>query len=149
MATHEAVSLTEGLNDKKNHGLLQKQYRRLIDQDSEAGIQNVIVFSGNRKDMSDEEGLENCALGLDSLLVYARRRGTTLMMELLNSMVDHPDYQCGRSDWGVALVQKLGQDNFKLLYDIYHMQIVGALRTHHPPDGWSRRQGLGCTCYCG
>jgi len=124
MATHEAVSLTEGFNDKKNHGLLQKQYRRLIDQASEAGIQNVIVFSGNRKDMSDEEGLENCALGLDSLLVYAQRRGITLMMELLNSKVDHPDYQCDRSDWGVALVQKLGQDNFKLLYDIYHMQIM-------------------------
>jgi hydroxypyruvate isomerase len=99
-------------------------YRDLIPKAAEAGIPNVITFSGNREGLSDEEGLENCAQGLEPLLALAEEHGVTLIMELLNSKVDHPDYQCDHSDWGVALCEKLGSARFKLLYDIYHMQIM-------------------------
>jgi hydroxypyruvate isomerase len=87
--------------------------------------------------MDDQQGLENCAIGLQRLLPTAEKLGVTLIMELLNSRVDHPDYMCDRSDWGVALADRLGSPNFKLLYDIYHMQImegdiIATIRAKHP-----------------
>lgn len=124
VATHKAASLTRGFNDPRYHQALQHTYRRLIDQAAQAGIEQVIVFSGKRGDISDEEGLENCARGLEPLVRQAERRGIRIIMELLNSKVDHPDYQCDHTCWGVALVDKIGSDHFKLLYDIYHMQIM-------------------------
>ena len=101
-----------------------------------AGAKNVIVFSGNRDGLSDEEGLQNCATGLRRLLPLAAELGLTLVMELLNSKIDHPDYQCDRSAWGVRLCEMLGSENFGLLYDIYHMQImegdiIRTIRDHH------------------
>lgn len=124
MATHKDFSLTEGFNKVENHAHLQKTYLKLVDQAADAGLKNVIVFSGNRNGMGDEEGLENCAKGLDKVLKHAQKRGITIQMELLNSRVNHPDYQCDHTEWGVALAKKTGHENFKLLYDIYHMQIM-------------------------
>ena len=104
---------------------MQKQYLELIPKAAESGIKNIICFSGNRTpDISDEEGLEHAAAGLEPLLKTAEKEGVNIVMELLNSKVDHKGYMCDHTSWGVALCEKLGMDNFKLLYDIYHMQIM-------------------------
>ncbi len=124
LATDTFASITEGFNNPKNHSELQKKYQNLISQASHSGIQQVIVFSGNRNGISEEEGWENCAKGLDPLVKHAEENDVTLIMELLNSKVDHKDYQCDRTPWGVSLVDKIGSTSFKLLYDIYHMQIM-------------------------
>ena len=87
-------------------------------------MNQIICFSGNRRGLDDEKGIENCAIGLKRLMPLAERYKVTLVMELLNSKVDHHDYQCDRTSWGAALCDKVGSDNFKLLYDIYHMQIM-------------------------
>ena len=87
-------------------------------------MENLICFSGNRNGLDDETGLDNCAVGLEPLVKLAERHGIVLHMELLNSKVDHEDYQCDHTPWGVRLSEKLGSPNFKLLYDIYHMQIM-------------------------
>lgn len=124
VATAEFCSITEGFNNRKNHAALQAQYPQLIRQAADAGIPNVICFSGNRRGMKESKGLDNCAAGLQPLVREAERAGVTLIMELLNSHVDHADYMCDHTAWGVALVNKIGSPNFKLLYDIYHMQIM-------------------------
>ncbi|WP_378172329.1 hydroxypyruvate isomerase family protein [Aquimarina sp. SS2-1] len=124
LATDTFANITNGFNDPKNHLELQKKYQNLITQASHSGINQVIVFSGNRNGISDEIGLENCAKGLDPLIKHAEKNNVILIMELLNSKVDHKDYQCDRTPWGVSLVDKIGATNFKLLYDIYHMQIM-------------------------
>lgn len=124
MGNPETFSLTEGFNNPDNHSQLQEVYSDLIPKAAEAGLSNVICFSGNRNGISDAQGLENCAVGLDPLVKLAEQQGITLCMELLNSKVDHKDYQCDHTSWGVALAEKLGRDSFKLLYDIYHMQIM-------------------------
>ena len=124
MATAPFVSLTKGFNHTEYHEDLNKNYTKLIEQAANAGLKNVIVFSGNREGISEEEGLENCAKGLDALVKHAQKHNITLVMELLNSKVNHKDYQCDKTPWGAALVDKIGSDHFKLLYDIYHMQIM-------------------------
>ncbi len=124
LATDTFASITDGFNDPNNHQKLQKQYLELISKASHAGIKQVIVFSGNRNGISDKVGIENCAVGLEPLVKHAEKNNITLIMELLNSKVDHKDYQCDRTPWGVDLVNKIGSSNFKLLYDIYHMQIM-------------------------
>ncbi len=124
MATDSFASITDGFNEPGNHQVLQEKYKGLIDKASSKGIKNVICFSGNRRGLDKETGLENCAIGLTPLLKYAQERNVNLVMELLNSKVNHPDYQCDHTTWGVALVDKIGMPNFKLLYDIYHMQIM-------------------------
>lgn len=124
MATDSFASITDGFNEVKNHQALQEKYKGLIDKASRQGIKNVICFSGNKRELDRETGLENCAVGLTPLLKYAKERNVNLVMELLNSKVNHPDYQCDHTTWGVALVDKIGMSNFKLLYDIYHMQIM-------------------------
>ena len=124
LATDTFASITEGFNNQKNHEELQKQYIELITKAANHGIKQVIVFSGNRNGISDESGWEQCANGLDPIIKHAEKHEVTIVMELLNSKVDHKDYQCDRTPWGVALVDKIGSSNFKLLYDIYHMQIM-------------------------
>lgn len=124
MATAEFAVIEHGFNDPKNHKKLQENYRGLIDKASSHEIKNVIVFSGNRRGMEDKTGIENCAKGLIPLLDYAAGKNVNLVMELLNSKVNHPDYQCDHTEWGVALADRMGKSNFKLLYDIYHMQIM-------------------------
>ncbi len=116
--------IEKAFNNPGHHETLWEIYEKLIPEAAEAGIPNVITFSGNREGLTDEAGIENCAAGLDPLLALAEKHNVTLIMELLNSKVDHPDYQCDRSDWGIALCDKLGSPRFKLLYDIYHMQVM-------------------------
>jgi hydroxypyruvate isomerase len=116
--------LTQGFNNVENHSWLIPAYQRAIPRAAAAGVPNLICFSGNRRGISDNRGRDNCARGLAPLVISARRHGVTLCMELLNSKIDHPDYQCDRTSWGVALANQLGSERFKLLYDIYHMQIM-------------------------
>ncbi len=124
MGTYLQVSLTEGFNDPAQHARLHSDYRQLIPKAADAGLPNIIVFSGNTNGLTDEEGLENCARGLEPMVKLAEEVGVTICMELFNTKVDHPGYQCDSSDWACALVDKIGSDRFKLLYDIYHMQIM-------------------------
>ncbi|MCW5940705.1 MAG: TIM barrel protein [Fimbriimonadaceae bacterium] len=116
--------ITEGWNRKENHERLIKESERLLPLVAAAGIPQMIVFSGNRRGLPDPEGLANCAEGLRQITPLAEKLGVTVIMELLNSRVDHGDYQCDRTPWGVELVQKVGSPRFRLLYDIYHMQIM-------------------------
>ncbi len=113
-----------GFNRSGEHDRLVAESERLLPRVAAAGLPNMIVFSGNRGGLSDGEGLTNCALGLRRITSLAERLGVTLCMELLNSRVDHPDYMCDRTSWGAALVRQVGSPRFKLLYDIYHMQIM-------------------------
>ena len=116
--------LTRGFNRPEDHTQLVKQYTNAIEKAHEYGVPQIICFSGNRNGLTDEEGLENCAKGLEPVVKHAEKYGITITMELLNSKIDHKDYQCDSTQWGRALVDKLGSDHFKLLYDIYHMQIM-------------------------
>jgi hydroxypyruvate isomerase len=123
MCNGAEISLTEGWNDKQYHSTLIKNYSDHIELVAKAGYKNLICFSGNRKGMDDETGLNNCVAGLKQVLSLAEKSGVVIQMELLNSKVNHKDYMCDRSPWGVELCKRLGSENFKLLYDIYHMQI--------------------------
>jgi hydroxypyruvate isomerase len=118
-----SVGLSRGFNDPSLHATLLKDYSTSFPQAREHGIKQLICFSGNRNGISDEEGLENCARGLEPVVKLAEKNNIILSMELLNSKRDHKDYQCDQTEWGVALVDKVGSPNFKLLYDIYHMQV--------------------------
>jgi hydroxypyruvate isomerase len=117
------VSLTEGFNNKNFHDQLVKDYLEVIPLMVKAGYKNVICFSGNRNGMDDETGLKNCVEGLQKILPTAEKNGITIQMELLNSKVNHKDYMCDKTPWGAELCKRLQSPNFKLLYDIYHMQI--------------------------
>ncbi len=114
----------EGFNDPKLHDELVASYEAIFPKLKDAGMSTVICFSGNRRGMSDEEGAKNCAIGLKRLMPSAQKYGITVIMELLNSKVDHKDYMCDHTAWGVDLCKRVGSENFKLLYDIYHMQIM-------------------------
>ena len=116
--------ITKGFNRKENHAECIASVRKAIDATSEAGFPNVICFSGNRAGLSDEDGLENCAEGLKQIVGYAEEKKVTICMELLNSKRSHKDYQCDHTAWGVALCKKVNSPAFKLLYDIFHMQIM-------------------------
>ncbi len=127
-------SIGEGWNHPAHHDRLVRDTERLLPQIADAGIANMIVFSGNRAGQSDAAGLEQCAQGLARIVPQAERLGVTLLMELLSS-ADHTDYQCDHTAWGVALAQQVGSERFKLLYDIYHMQVmegnvIATLRQH-------------------
>ena len=117
------VSLTNGFNNKDFHEQLIKDYNEVIPLMVKAGYKDVICFSGSRRGMDDETGLNNCKEGLQKILPLAEKSGITIHMELLNSKVDHKDYMCDKSHWGVELCKRIDSGNFKLLYDIYHMQI--------------------------
>jgi hydroxypyruvate isomerase len=118
------LGLTNGFNEPKNHENLVRLYEDLIPKAAAAGLKNVICFSGNHNGKDEETGLKNCKTGLEKLIKTAEKYKITLAMELLNSKVDHKDYQCDHTVWGVELCRQLGSENFKLLYDIYHMQIM-------------------------
>lgn len=118
------ISLVKGFNHKENHAELYKRYSEIIPKVAEAGYDKIICFSGNREGISEKDGLENCAIGLKPLLPIAAKYKVTLAMELLNSKVNHKDYQCDHTQWGVDLCKAVGSEYFKLLYDIYHMQIM-------------------------
>lgn len=124
MAYANDWGLQKGFNNPAFHDQLLKDYSLNIPKASEAGLKNVICFSGNANGLSYEQGLENCARGLEPVMKIAEKYNLLVSMELLNSKVDHKDYQCDYTNWGVKLCEKLGSPNFKLLYDIYHMQIM-------------------------
>ncbi|GHC01556.1 hydroxypyruvate isomerase family protein [Cerasicoccus arenae] len=117
-------SINDGLNRPENAAKIERELRTNIELASEYGISNLICFSGNRNGLNDDTGLAQCAHTLEKVLPYAEKTGVKLIMELLNSKVDHSDYQCDHTDWGVALCEKINSPHFKLLYDIYHMQIM-------------------------
>jgi hydroxypyruvate isomerase len=130
------AGITRGWNRVDNHAWLLPLYQERIEVVAKAKFPNQICFSGNRAGLGDDEGLENCAKGLRALMPAAERAGVTIVMELLNSKVNHADYQCDHTSWGVKLVEKVGSERFKLLYDIYHMQImegdvIHTIKDHH------------------
>ncbi len=124
MAYVTDLGLNKGFNDPTLHEKFLKDFSTNIPKAADAGLKSVICFSGNANGLSYEQGLENCAKGLAPVLKVAEKHNITVQMELLNSKVDHKDYQCDHTEWGVKLCEKLGSPNFKLLYDIYHMQIM-------------------------
>jgi hydroxypyruvate isomerase len=136
MCNGAEINLVDGFNDIKFHDVLIKNYSEMISLVAKAGYKNLICFSGNRRGKTDEEGWNNCVIGLQKLLPLAEKHNVVLVMELLNSKVDHKDYQCDKTSWGVALAKRLKSENFKLLYDIYHMQIdegdvIRTIRENH------------------
>lgn len=116
--------IPRGWNRVQDHDRLVEKSEGLLPLVAEAGVPNMIVFSGNRAGLSDAEGLKNCAKGLKRITGLAEKLGVTVCMELLNSKRDHKDYQCDHTQWGADLVAEVGSGRFKLLYDIYHMQIM-------------------------
>jgi hydroxypyruvate isomerase len=119
------TGIVRGWNRVEDHAENIAKTKTIIEQAAEAGMKNVIVFSGNHQPgQSPEQGMDACAQGLSEVMPTAERHGVNVVMELLNSKVDHKNYQCDNTPWGVALAQKIGHPNFKLLYDIYHMQIM-------------------------
>ena len=116
--------ITSGLNRLENHDKIVEFYERTAPIVANAGFKNIICFSGNRKGQDDEEGLKSCAIGLKRVVAVCEKHNVVAAMELLNSRVNHPDYQCDKSAWGVELCKRVGSEHFKLLYDIYHMQIM-------------------------
>jgi hydroxypyruvate isomerase len=140
-------SIERGLNRKENWDECLAKIRAAIDATADAGFPNVICFSGNRAGMSDEEGLKNCAEALKQVVGQAEQRKVTICMELLNSRVNHPDYMCDHTEWGVKLAKAVGSDRFKLLYDIYHMQImegdvIASIRKHKDYIGHYHTAGV-------
>jgi hydroxypyruvate isomerase len=124
VANGPETHIRKGFNNPQLHNYLFKEYERLIPMAADSGIPNIICFSGDRNGLDDDKGLEICAQGLEKVVKIAEKYDIKLIMELLNSKVDHADYQCDHSDWGIELVKKVGSSHFKLLYDIYHMQIM-------------------------
>lgn len=117
-------SIKAGINDKNNHASIEPKLREAIKVAKEAGAPNVIVMAGDRKGITDEEGLETSALFLDKVKAQAEDMGVTLCIELLNSKVNHPGYMADNTKWGVQVCKRVGSPRVKLLYDIYHMQIM-------------------------
>lgn len=137
MCNGAEINLVDGWNDPQFHATLIKNYSEMIPKVAEAGYTQLICFSGNRRGKDDETGLKNCVDGLKQVLPLAEKHGVVLVMELLNSKINHKDYQCDHTAWGAELAKRLGSENFKLLYDIYHMQIdegdvIRNIQTFHP-----------------
>ncbi|WP_231463352.1 hydroxypyruvate isomerase family protein [Pedobacter sp. Leaf132] len=136
MCNGAEINLVDGFNDKKFQDQLVKNYTEMIPLVAAAGYKNLICFSGNRRGKDDETGWNNCVEGLKKLIPLAEKHKVTLVMELLNSKVNHKDYQCDTTAWGVELCKRLNSENFKLLYDIYHMQIdegnvISTIKSNH------------------
>jgi hydroxypyruvate isomerase len=124
MVTGVPGMINNGLNRIENHDKIVKFFEENIPACADFGAPNTICFSGNRNRMDAEQGLENCAIGLKRIMPIAEKHKVTVCMELLNSRVNHKDYMCDTSAWGVELVKRVGSERFKLLYDIYHMQVM-------------------------
>ena len=137
MCNGAEINLVDGFNDPAFHAQLIENYTKMIPLVAKAGYKNLICFSGNRRGKDDETGLKNCVDGLKQLIPLAEKHNVVLVMELLNSKINHKDYQCDHTAWGAELAKRLGSENFKLLYDIYHMQIdegdvINNIQTYHP-----------------
>lgn len=139
--------IPQGFNRRENHDRLASWFAETIPKVADTGFRNVICFSGNRNGMDDQTGLENCAIGLKRVTPVAEKYQVTVCIELLNSRVDHPDYMCDRTPWAVELWKKVGSEYFKVLYDIYHMQImegdvIRTIREHHRSFGHYHTGGV-------
>ncbi|AIY13581.1 hydroxypyruvate isomerase family protein [Cellulophaga baltica] len=146
MCNGAEISLTEGWNDPQYHEVLIKNYSEMIPKVAEAGYTNLICFSGNRRGMDDKIGLQNCIDGLSKIMPLAEKHGVVIQMELFNQ-VNHPDYMCDTSAWGIELCKGLGSESFKLLYDIYHMQIqegdiIRSIQNNHQYFGHYHTAGV-------
>ena len=124
MGYANAGTIPEAMNRPDNHAAIEAALRTNIPLAAKAGVPNVITFSGNRKGMSDEEGARNTIVGLNRVKKIAEDNGVIICLELLNSKVNHPDYMCDHTAWGVRVAEEVNSPNVKLLYDIYHMQIM-------------------------
>jgi hydroxypyruvate isomerase len=147
MVTGVPGDIQKGLNRVENHDAIAAFFEKTIPLAAAAGCPNLICFSGNRQGMSDEQGLDNCAAGLKRFLALAEKNHVTVCMELLNSKVDHLDYMGDHTAWGVELCRRAGSQRFRLLYDIYHMQImegdvIHTIQTHHPYIGHYHTGGV-------
>jgi hydroxypyruvate isomerase len=116
--------IRNGMNRVENHAKIEEAFRKSIPRAAKLGVANVITFSGNRGGMSDDEGAKNTIAGLNRVKKIAEDNGVTICMELLNSKADHKDYMCDRTAWGVRVMEAVNSPRVKLLYDIYHMQIM-------------------------
>ncbi len=140
-------SLTEGWNDKKNHTWLIKDYLESIPLVAEAGYKNLICFSGNKNGMDNETGLQNCVEGLKQIMPLAEKHGVIIQIEVFNSKVNHPDYMADNTTWTIELCKRLNSPNFKILYDIYHMQIsegdiISTIQKNHQYFGHYHTAGV-------
>ncbi len=147
MCNGAEIGLTKGWNDKQYHDTLIKNYTEHIELVSKAGYKNLICFSGNRNGMDNDAGMNTCVEGLKKIMSHAEKKGVIIQMELFNSKVDHKDYMCDTSQWGIELCKRLDSPNFKLLYDIYHMQIsegdiIRTIRDHHQYFGHYHTAGV-------
>ncbi len=122
--TSGKARIPDGWNRTESHERLETEIKERIVRAAEAKVPNVITFSGNRAGMADDKGKENCIAGLKRVAKFAEEHGVTVILELLNSKVDHKDYMCDHTAWGVDVVKAVGSARVKLLYDIYHMQIM-------------------------
>jgi hydroxypyruvate isomerase len=120
----DIMTIPNGLNRRENHDAIEQAFRTGIPQAAKADVPNVIAFSGNRRGLSDEEGAANTVAGLNRVKRIAEDHGVTICMELLNSKVNHPDYMADHCAWGVRVMEEVNSPRVKLLYDIYHMQIM-------------------------
>jgi hydroxypyruvate isomerase len=124
MGYAEGGDIKSALNRTENHAKIEAGFRKYIPIAAKNGVPNVITFSGNREGMSDEEGAKNSIIGLNRVKKIAEDNGVTICVELLNSKVNHKDYMCDHTAWGVRVMEGVNSPNVKLLYDIYHMQIM-------------------------
>ncbi|HWZ63964.1 MAG TPA: TIM barrel protein [Steroidobacteraceae bacterium] len=123
-ASRREPFIADGFNDPKNHPVLVGELSAAIPLAAQAGVPNVIAMFGNRRGLSEAQGISNCAAGLKQVAPIAERHGVTVCVELLNSKVDHPDYQGDHTAFGVAVMEQVASPRVRLLYDIYHMQIM-------------------------
>ncbi len=147
MCNGAEINLEDGWNDPQFHDQLVQRYSEMIPLVAKAGYTNLICFSGNRRGKDDETGLKNSAEGLKKIMALAEQNKVMIIMELLNSKVNHKDYQCDKSAWGIELAKRIGSPNFKLLYDIYHMQIdegdvIATIKSGHEYFGHYHTAGV-------
>jgi hydroxypyruvate isomerase len=116
--------IRSGMNRAENHAKIEGAFRKSIPKAAKLGVANVITFSGNRGGMTDEEGMKNTIAGLNRVKKIAEDHGVAICMELLNSKVDHKDYMCDHTAWGIRVMEAVNSPRVRLLYDIYHMQIM-------------------------
>jgi hydroxypyruvate isomerase len=121
---NRGVTIPDGINQKEKHDALEKTMRASLNECAANGVESIITVSGSRRGMSDAEGIENCVAFLNRVKAQAEGQGVTIAMELLNSKIDHPDQQCDHTAFGVEVCRRVNSPRVRLLYDIYHMQIM-------------------------
>lgn len=147
MCNGAEINLVDGWNNKDNHAKLILSYTEHIELVSKAGYKNLIFFTGNRRGMDDETGMQNTVEGLKKIVGLAEKKGVVLQLELFNSKINHKDYMADKSAWGVEMCKRIGSENVKLLYDIYHMQInegdvIRTIQDFHPYFGHYHTAGV-------